>query len=179
MLLKIRFWIPFAVTITCLCGLLYGVLQQNYRQSANTEPFAIATELAYQLDNDQYKENGYGDIDVEHTTTSFTVIIDRHGNVTHTNAKPNSYVEDIPEGVLQYSDIHGQNIVTRETRAGIRIATVVIPYSNGYVVVGKNLSETERVIGQLGIQIVLGWIITLFLSFVSVIVFIPNTPKRK
>src|SRR6185436_9409124 len=43
-------WLPLAVAITGVCGLVYATVHQNYRQSLNDPQIEIAEYLAGRLD---------------------------------------------------------------------------------------------------------------------------------
>src|SRR3954465_13626820 len=42
-------WLPQALIITILCGLVYATVQQNYRQSLNDPQIQISEDAALQL----------------------------------------------------------------------------------------------------------------------------------
>jgi len=42
-------WVPFATTLTLICALIYGVVQQDLRQTANDPQIQIAEATASEL----------------------------------------------------------------------------------------------------------------------------------
>jgi len=49
-----------------------------------------------------------------------------------------------PTGVMDYVRKNGQDRVTWQPEVGIRMATVVVPYNNGFVLAGRSLTEIEK-----------------------------------
>jgi hypothetical protein len=47
-------------------------------------------------------------------------------------------------GVLDYVRKNGQDRVTWQPAPGVRMATVVVPYKNGFVMAGRSLTEVEK-----------------------------------
>ena len=46
-------WLPFAIIIVIFSGLVYAIVQQNYRQSANDPQIQIAEDLATAISQGQ------------------------------------------------------------------------------------------------------------------------------
>ena len=53
-------------------------------------------------------------------------------------------VPDYPVGIFDYVQKKGQDRVTWQPEAGVRMATVVVPYKNGFVMAGRSLTEVEK-----------------------------------
>jgi len=47
----LKLWIPLAVTISLICGIVYIVVQQNYRLSANDPQTQMANDAANDISN--------------------------------------------------------------------------------------------------------------------------------
>ena len=53
----LKTWIPLAVVITCLSGLIYLTVQQDIRIGANDPQIQIAEDLTNQLSSGQNPQN--------------------------------------------------------------------------------------------------------------------------
>lgn len=182
MIHKFRIWIPFAVTITLICGLMYGVVQQNYRQNANDPQIQISDDIAHAISaGETYSSFIYpANIDLQISLAPFVVVYDSSGNVKFANASLNGRTPKPPQGVFDYTKEHGEDRVTWEPEVGVRIASVMT-YSQGdggYVLVGRSLREVEKRVQQLTTDIAIGWFVTMALSFASVLLFVPKTKLK-
>jgi hypothetical protein len=182
MLIKLAWWIPLAIAITLLCGLLYVTVHQNYRQTANDPQIQMAEDIAARLSNgdDPTRYSPMPHVDIGKSLMPFVMTVDVSGKIIASSAQLNGQSPMIPSGVLEYAKTHGENRVTWQPANGVRLATVVVPFtgkqSSGYVVVGRSLREVERRENQLTASIALGWIITLLATFV-VAVFLSTHKK--
>jgi len=94
--------------------------------------------------------------------------------VLYSNTQLHGKTPKLPQGVLAYTKAHQQDRLTWEPQAGVRIAAVVMYYhglnQTGYILVGRSLREIEKREQMLTVQVVAGWLITLFASLLAVIV---------
>jgi hypothetical protein len=140
-------WLPLAVAITALSGLVYVVVQQSYRMSANDLPTGVAVDAAAAI--------GLG-LSPATVVGSDTVDI-------ATSLVP-------PAGVLAAARSGGTNKITWQPRSGVRMASVAVrvPGGNGSVVfAGQSLREAEAHIGQLGMLVASGWLAALGASLAA------------
>ena len=201
MIPKLRFWLPQALVVTLLCGLIFAVNQQNLRQSANDPQIQISEETASNLsnnpnhpltiipNNDPDNQNITKEdqtIDLSKSLAPFTIIFNSFGQPISSTAKLNGQTPIPPKGVLDYAKNHRQNKITWEPQKGVRLAIVVTyfteknsgsPLDTGFVLAGRSLREVEKRENNLLYMIGLGWIATLTLSLISTLIFLPN--KRK
>lgn len=182
MLQKIRYFIPFAVIITCTCALVYGTVQQNFRQSANDPQIQISEDLASgaaQTANPAQINLG-APIDISASLATFVIIYDKDGKEIAGNAKIAGQTPQIPGGVLEYAKAHGQDRITWQPQPNTRAAIVVTYYkgqNEGYVLVGKSLREVEKRELKLQYQVLAVWLVTMAASFVTTVIFIPELTK--
>jgi hypothetical protein len=179
MIQKIRLWIPLAVTITLVCGLIYGVVQQNYRQNANDPQIQIADDVAQAIERgESYASFVYpSNVNLVTSLAPFVIVYDSSKNIKFTNADLDSRTPKPPEGVFDYAQSHAENRITWEPERGIRIAIVVTSYTDnggGYVLVGRSLREVERRVQQLTTDIAIGWFVSMAISFACVLMLVPK-----
>lgn len=164
-------WIPLAITISCLCGLLYVLLQQNLRQNANDPQIQMAEDLALGLDNHQDVIINNRKVDLSQSMSPFVMVFNQQGTITSSEAVLHGNIPTVPKGVFDYVLANGQDRFTWQPENGVRIAAVVTKYANGYVLAGRSLREVENREDQLLKLVLLGWAGTLVASFLGAIVF--------
>jgi hypothetical protein len=172
----IRQWVPIGVTISVLTFIIYLTIQQDIRIGANEPQIQIAEDMASELNSGQTPAIS-GKIDISKSLAPFTIIYNKQGNVKISDAELNQKVPVVPMGVLNGTikegtdtDQPGENRVTWQPQVGVRLATVVVSYNKGYVLVGRNMREIEIQEDQEFTNILFGWIIALVATFSSVYV---------
>ena len=155
---SLRRWIPFAVSITVITGLVDVEVQQDLRQSANDPQIQMAEDTAARLaaGADATVTVPMATVDIASSLAPFLIVYDSDDHVVASSAMLDGVTPHLPEGVLEFARERGEDRVTWEPREGVRIATVVVPYRNGSVLAGRSLREVEaRASGALGISAVL------------------------
>lgn len=165
-------WIPLGLIISCLCGLMYVVAQQEIRQGANDPQIQIAEDLSRRL-------TAHGDvvinnrtIDIAQSLSPFIMVFDKKGTLTSSEAVLHGSVPVVPQGVFAYTLQNNQDRFTWQPDTNVRIATVVVVYNNGYILVGRSLREVEKREDALLQLVLFGWGATLGISFVAVALFL-------
>ena len=170
----IRYFIPLSILITGLIGILYIAVQQNYRLSANDPQIQMAQDAVSLLNEGGKPQDiiGSKNIDVSTSLSPFLIIYDKNGKVISSNMILNGELPVLPRGVFSYVDSNSEDRITWQPANGVRVATVVRKYDNGYVLAGRNLRETERRIENLTSFVFIGGLITIMATFISVLIFI-------
>lgn len=182
MLSKLRTWIPLAVAITALTGLVYLAVQQGYRQSANDPQIQISEDLSRILSTgaDTAKIVPSETVDVSGSLSTFVIVYNDSGQVVASTAELDDTTPIIPAGVLDFVRAHGQERLTWQPKTGVRSAVVVTRFvgkSSGYVLVGRSLREVEKREEQLMAQVGLAWVATILATLAATLVFIPKHKK--
>jgi len=178
MISKIRSFMPFAITITGLCGLVYLTVQQDIRIGSYEPQIQLSEDTAARITagEDPKKVIPTGTVDIAKSVAPYLVIYDDKGNVIASNAVLNSQTPKIPQGVLDYAKTNGQDRISWQPAAGTRSAIVVTHFSNskvsGSVLSGRSLREPEKRIEMLGAQVALVYLITLIATFVATLLFV-------
>ena len=105
-----KYWLPFAATITILCGLVYAAVQQNYRQSANDPQIQISEDVVNVLAKGappEYIIPKGNTIEMSQSLSPFLIIFDDAGVATATSVTLDGKNPTIPAGVLDYAKVHG------------------------------------------------------------------------
>lgn len=168
----LRQWIPLAVAISVSMGMLYLVMQHDIRSEANDPQIAMAEDLAASLQRGETATVS-GMIDVSESLAPFTIVYDNDGQVRASNAFLHGETPVLPDGVLtsqKGTHLPGENRLTWEPEEGVRIATVIKRYTNGYVAIGRNMREADIRSGEQIQRLFTGWVVTLLATFCSVVV---------
>jgi len=143
-------WLPLAVVIVAMCGLVYLTVQQVLRQGANDPQIQLSEDFAASLTSSKAPSGEFPAQQVEISTSlaPFVMIFDDNGKVLVSNALLDGKTPQYPVGVFDYVRQHGQDRVTWQPREGVRHATVVTRYSGpaglGFVMAGRSLREVEE-----------------------------------
>lgn len=167
-------WLPLGVAIFLLTGLIYGVNQQNLRQSANDPQIQIAEDIA-----DNFSSNGLPSefpaaqtIDMSKSLSTFLVIYNKDGKELYSSGVLDGKTPALPSGVLTNAAKKGQIDFTWQPKKGVREAVVLINLKNkakGYVLVGRSLREIEKRYLNFFIITVVAGLVTLLVSYATVL----------
>ncbi len=166
-------WLPLALAITVLSGLIYVSVQQSYRMNANDPQVQIAEDTIASISNNQQLSLPTNKIDISKSLSPFVIILDDAGKSIFSSAILNGKPVVPPSGVLDYVKAHGEDRVTWQPQAGVREAIVVrLAYNatskkSGYVIVGRSLREAESRIDRLTKMSAVGWLTALALTLGS------------
>jgi hypothetical protein len=139
-------WCLLILGISAFCLLAYAVGQQDLRQSANDPQIQIAEDTAAALNVGTTITNFSvpKKVDIAKSLAPFIVIYDVQGKVLSATGELHGLVPIIPFGVLQNAKVHGESRVTWQPERGVRIASVTVPFSGGFVTAGRSLREVEN-----------------------------------
>jgi hypothetical protein len=180
----LRIWVPLAVAVTGLAGLVYGAVQQDLRQNANDPQIQIAEDTAAALSGGATVESQLpaGIVPMESSLAPFVMIFDADGNLAASSALLHGAAPALPDGVLAYTFAHADDRVTWQPAAGVRIAAVVVHYAGsggGYVLAGRSLREVEIREDNLFTIAALAWAVTLAASLVVLLLLEWILPRGK
>jgi len=165
-------WIPLAIAITCLAGLIYLTIQQDMRIGANDPQIQLAEDLAASLNSGVKMPAFISSIEISQSLAPFIMVFDTKGNLISGDAVLHRKAPTLPEGVLLYVKSKGEDRFTWQPETGVRLATIIISYNNGYVLAGRSLREIEKREDNLFMQVFLGWTTTLVISFLAAALFV-------
>lgn len=170
----VRRWLPLAAVTTLLCGLVYGVAQQGWRQSANEPQAGLALDAADRL--------GQGDpieavlpappIDVGRSLSPFLIVYGEDQRPIASSGLLHGATPTLPDGVLDNARARGENRLTWQPEPGVRLAAVVAPVQGeqaGYVLAARSLRDAEQHIQEMGLMTGLAWLAALGVSLVLII----------
>ncbi len=174
-------WLPLAISVTGVCLLVYGAVQQNYRQSLNDPQVQMAEDAARALSAGAVPASviphGTPAVDIASSLSPYLAVYDDKGLMLESSATlGNAPLPHPPGGVFDAAlqnqgkdtSIPGQNRVSWEPTPGLRSAIVTQHFSgthSGFVVVGRNMREVEKREQQLANFVLVAWIALLATTF--------------
>jgi len=172
----IKKWLPLAIATSGLCALVYLTVQQSLRMGANDPQIQMAEDAASQLNAGASVESvvSSAKVEIAASLAPFMIVFDKSGIVLASSATLHGAVPAFPGGVLDYVRKNGQDRVTWQPEAGVRMATVVAPYKNGFVMAGRSLTEVEKRESQVeslsGLAMLGIWAVTLIVIILGELV---------
>jgi len=169
-------FLPLAVVITALCGLIYVTLHQNYRQTANDPQIQLAEDVIKEIEGGQDSTAFIPTrkLDLASTLATYIMVFDDKGKLLGTSVTLDGKDPVVPSGVFDVTKQKGETRFTWEPKKGVRNALVVKYYKgniSGFIGVGRSLREVEKREFMLAKTVALGWILTLGASFLSLLYF--------
>jgi hypothetical protein len=169
----LRAWLPLAVAVTGVFGLVYVTSQQMLRMGANEPQARIAQDWAAALAQGAAPDSigSGGKVDIAASLSTFVAVYDDAGKTVATSGLLHGADPILPAGVFDYTRRNGEDRVTWQPEPGVRIAAVVERYGGarpGFVVAGRSLRESERRDGLMMLISVVAWLATLAATFVTV-----------
>jgi len=167
-------WLPVAVAITAMSGLVYLAVRQVLRHSANDPQIQMAEDAARALAAGGEPDSFLPKIrvDLAKSVAPFVIIYDDAGSPVVSSGELHGKTPVLPPGVFDYVRARGQNRITWQPERGVRIATVVMRIAgktNGFVLAGRSLREIEKRSDQAELESALAWIVTMWLSLIVVV----------
>ncbi|MBX4199913.1 hypothetical protein KW790_00415 [Candidatus Parcubacteria bacterium] len=165
---------PLLVAVTFVFLGIFGAMQQSSRSSANDPQVALAEDAANYIDNGAPLQSFSQDskTEVSQSLSPFIIIYDIKGNQIMSTALLNGKDFNVPKGVLE-SVKNRESRVTWQPSPDVRIAAVIVeteksPNGATYVLAGRSLREVEARIHHIGLELLSGWVVTIFLTLTSV-----------
>jgi hypothetical protein len=100
-------------------------------------------------------------VDISTSLSPFYVIFNSAQEPIMSSGLLDNGTPQLPVGVLDFARQNGENRLTWEPKPGTRIATVIVPYHDGFVLAGRNIREVEARESQLSLFAGLTWILAM------------------
>jgi len=141
----------FAIVIVG-AGLLifgYAAVQQSMRLGANDPQWQLVQDGASRLDAGASPDAvvGASVIAMKTSLAPFTIVTDRNRSVLASSGQLDGTTVLPPNGSFEASLSRGNNWFTWQPAAGVREATVIMPYGGahpGYILAARSLSRVEQ-----------------------------------
>ena len=165
--LTVRRWLalflPLVVVVTLGSLLLYVVVQQDLRQSADDPQHQLAEDAVARLAAGDAPASvvGAGQVDIAASLAPFVIVYDASGSVLAASGRLDGAAPVPPAGVLTTASQTGTDRVTWQPRPSVRIAAVVLRWNGGTVLAGRSLRRVEEIESALGGLVSVGWLVLL------------------
>lgn len=172
---SLTWWAYAALAVTCVLGIAYVVVQQNYRTGLDDPQIQMAEDGALVLAHGGVPADvvPHGTtFDAEASLAPWIAVFDQNGIPLESTASIGSEALQLPKGLFDTSTwlkgkMYTQNGM-RETRitwqpnSDTRQAVVLVQTTDGhFVAAGRNMREVEQRIEHEGEIIFAGWLVTL------------------
>ena len=143
-------WLPLALTITCVSGLIYVAVQQSIRMGANDPQIQLAHDAAAALANGSTPESvtaALTPIDMTTSLAPYLLVFDDSSALTASTATLRGSAPVLPSGVFAYTRLHADDRITWEPAPSVRQAIVMVYHGGthpGFVLAGRSLKEIEN-----------------------------------
>ena len=158
---------PLVVTLSVVCGLIYWAVQQDLRMGANDPQIQMVEDTVVLL-NSGKTYAASRKIAIDKSLSPFIIIYDKKGNPIDSEALLSEKMPQLPLGVFSDAQNLGEDRLTWQPANGVRIAAVVAPFKNGFVLAGRNLREVEKREDQLFGEVVVSWFIGIIAIAISI-----------
>lgn len=168
-------FIPLAVLIILMSGVMYASVQNVLRTDANDPQIQMAQDASAALGSGANPQNvlPVSTVNIAQSLAPYMIIYDTNGQVVASSAVLNGQTPIVPPGVLTSARTMDVNWLTWQPQPGVRSAIAVVAYHGGYVLVGRSLrlveqreTDLEQIIGLASIiMLVLVYGATLFSDF--------------
>lgn len=167
MFLRIKNWIPLALAITLICGLIYLTVKQDLRGEAFDPQIQIAQDLKEDLNSGKKLGESTKNIDLNKSLAEFVIIFDEQNHPIYSEASLDGKIPIPPKGVFDYVLEHSQDRFTWQPKTAVRIAAVVTKFNKGFILAGRSLKEVEKREDSLLKQVEIGLGVILITTLVA------------
>lgn len=145
---------------TFVAGTAVVISYQVLRLSANDPQIQLAEDAAQRLNSGEDPARIVPDrkVDMAASLAPFVIVYDNSGRPLASSASLDGVLRTPPRGVFEFVQSHGEEQLTWQPRQGVRIASVVVRTTNGFVLAGRNMREIEIRKEKVTQLAILGWL---------------------
>ena len=145
LLLGVFQWLPLAVNIGLLSCVVYAAVRQNYRSNANDPQMQMVVDARNALNHGASPASlvPSQQLDIATRLSPYLTIFDSSGSLLSASATLHGQPIAPPSGEFASAKAESIDTVTWMPEPGIRSAIVVVPWSGGFIVAGRSLTQVE------------------------------------
>jgi len=145
---------------TFVAGTAVVISQQVLRLSANDPQIQLAEDAAQRLNSGEDVAHVIPErkVDISASLAPFVIVCDEAGRPLASSGDLDGVTRTPPRWVFEFVRSHGKEVLSWQPRPGVRIASVVVRTSKGFVVAGRNMREMESRKGKVTDLAILGWL---------------------
>ena len=161
-------WIVGVFVVTIAIAAVYLGLQQLNRSAADDAGGRLASQVisAGSVGAGPDASTPAGPdarVDLATSLAPFFIVYDRSGTPVAGTGYLDGSLGRIPSGVVRSALANGTDRVTWQPRPGLRFAAVALKDGDRVVLAAQSLKPTEDRIDRLGMALVLGWVVAVFI----------------
>jgi len=150
--------------MTILCGLIYVTVQQAHRSAADDPQLQIALDMKNAIEGNRFPNRWMTDdsIEISRSLSVFKTLYDRNGIPVQSTGLLDGQMPKMPQGVFDFTNKHGEDVLTWQPRGGVRMAMVVEAVNSsqtGFVAVGRSLNEVGKRESNLTTMVLVAWLV--------------------
>lgn len=160
-------WVTIALLLTGLIGLVFAGYQHAVRSMANDPQIELAEEVTKAINNGAPIESILSQgssMDMRDGLAPFAMIFDKDRKLVGSTAKLGDNTPEPPQGTFEFAKEQGRNMFTWSPEEDVRVAAVVLPAKDSYVLIGKNLREVDLRTKEFSYMALGAWMALLGLS---------------
>ena len=168
-------WLRVVGVGTIILLTAYVLIQQSTRLAADDLPLATAQTISHELADGMAAQAAVPPVktDLKTDSTVFATVVDSSYKVLASSGQLDGAVSLPPTGSFGGLPATGVNRFTWQPEPGVRIATVIVPFSHGstsgFVIAGQSLKQAESRIADYGWITLAGWLgIVLWATFIPI-----------
>lgn len=168
-----RTWLPIAIAVTGVCGLIYVSVQQSYIASLNDPQIRMAHDAADSLDAGKKLSTVVPSqhVAIDKSLASWIAVYDKDGTPLATSGQLFSATPTPPIELLTVvhtdPEYRGENQAVWKPYSGVSQALVIVASADRIVVSGRNMHVVEERIWRLGATVFAFWILTILAVLVA------------
>ena len=174
-----RVWLAIVGSGTLIIGTAYVTVQQSTRLSAQDLPLQTAQTIKHQLDSGAAPQSVIPatPTNLSSDATVFVTIADSQYKIVASSSSLDGQPTLPPQGTFDYTRSHGSDHFSWEPLSGVRQATQMLAYKNGFIITGQSLKPYENRINTYGILALAGWLAMVMWSFL--LIMLPSKKPAK
>lgn len=158
-------WLPMALVITLLSGLISGTVRESIRQAADDPQIEMAEDIAAALNAGVRPQSVIpsGQINIAQSLAPYLIIYNQSGYPLISSGVLDNRIPVPPTAAFKTARANGKNRITWEPKPGVRSAAIIVPHRGnppGYVLAGRSLREIDKRLHQIYQTVFWGWLIT-------------------
>jgi hypothetical protein len=136
----------------------------------NDPQIQMAWDAAYALDHGKTIEEVVPaeGIDMDRSLAPFYIIYNSAEQPVAGSGSLNDSLQTVPNGVLDFAKENRENRLTWQPQPGTRIAAVIVPYKDGFVLAGRNMREVEAREAQVSQFAGITWVLAMTATLVVI-----------
>ena len=161
----VRVWIPIALAMTVLSGLVAVSVQQAFRTTADDPQIQLAEDAATALSRGTAGVGSFAagsPVDIATSVAPWVAVYDDSGRPLASSGRYAGALPILPDGVLAGARDGRERRVTWQPARGVRSAVVVTRVAGPrplFVVAGRSLREVEMRVEALRARTLIAWAI--------------------